>query len=136
MDQTSIGQNRKSGRSPVLLSAKIDANGVEVSVILRNLSAEGALIEGTGLPAEGATTKFVRNELNVQGRIVWVEGRYAGVAFSRRLERDEILRPCAAAAATHRTPVSLALALACRPLTDGDREWLKLWATSGAAFGD
>ena len=76
----------------MLLSAKIDANGVEVSVILRNLSAEGALIEGTGLPAEGATTKFVRNELNVQGRIVWVEGRYAGVAFSRRLERDEILR--------------------------------------------
>ena len=135
MDQSNIGHNRKSGRSPVLLSAKIDANGVEVSVILRNLSAEGALIEGTGLPAEGATTKFVRNELNVQGRIVWVEGRYAGVAFSRRLERDEILRhvpqPRQRIEPQFRRP-----GLACRPLTDGDREWLKLWATSAAAFGD
>jgi hypothetical protein len=135
MDQSSLAQNRKSGRSPVLLSAKIDVGGVEVSVILRNLSAEGALIEGAEIPPEGATTLFNRNELSVRGRIVWVEGRYAGVAFDRRLEREEMLRhvpqPRQRIEPQFRRP-----GLACRPLTDADRKWLQMWATSAKAIGD
>ena len=50
MDESSIMQNRRSNRSPVLLSAKVEVNGAEVSVILRNLSPQGALIEGRELP--------------------------------------------------------------------------------------
>jgi hypothetical protein len=127
MDQSSFAQNRKSGRSPVLLSAKIDIDGVEVPVILRNLSAEGALIEGAWLPSEGATTRFTRNELSVQGHIVWVEGRYAGVAFNRRLEREEMLRevpqPRQRVESRFRRP-----GLASSPLSQADRQMVQMWA--------
>ena len=128
MDQSSVAQNRKSGRSPVLLSAKIDVDGAQVAVILRNLSAEGALIEGGQLPPEGTTTRFTRNELSVQGRIVWVEGRYAGVAFDRRLQREEMLRqvpqPRQRIESKFRRP-----GLASRPLSEADRQMIQMWAT-------
>jgi hypothetical protein len=134
MDQSGVTQNRKSGRSPVLLSAKIDVRGVEIPVILRNLSAEGALIEGAPLPNEGATTRFTRNDLSVMGRIVWIEGRYAGLAFDRRLEREEMLRhvpqPRQRTEARFRRP-----GLASQPLTEADRQMVQMWATP-AAFRD
>lgn len=127
MDQSSAAQNRRSGRSPVLLSAKIHVDGVPLPVILRNLSADGALIEGADLPAEGATTQFTRNDLSVDGRIVWVEGRYAGVAFDRRLEREEMLRqvppPRQRIESKFRRP-----GLASRPLSEADRQMIQMWA--------
>jgi hypothetical protein len=136
MDASSIAQNRRSGRSPVLLSAKVVVDGTDVSVVLRNLSSEGALIEGANLPAEGATTSFKRNDLSVKGRIVWVEGRLAGLAFDRQLEREELLR--------HVPPKRQRLepqfrrpGLACRPLSDDERRMLHLWMTPpGLRAGD
>jgi hypothetical protein len=128
MDQSSLAQNRRSNRSPVLLSAKISAGGSEVPVILRNLSTEGALIEGSDLPVEGSSTVFRRNELSVQGKIVWVEGRYAGIAFNRPLEREELLRevprPRQRFEPQYRRP-----GLASQPLTDSDRRMVEMWAT-------
>src|SRR5438270_11721207 len=91
MDESTVSQNRRSNRSPVLLSARIEVDGAEVPVVLRNLSSEGALIEGANLPEDGATTNFHRNELTIHGRIVWVEGRYAGMLFDRVLNREELL---------------------------------------------
>jgi len=126
MDESSNIQNRRSNRSPVLLSAKIEVNGAEVSVILRNLSSQGALIEGKELPAEGAVTKFQRNELTVKGKIVWVEGRYAGMSFERPLEPDELLRhvpkPRQRVESQFRRP-----GLACEPLTEADRKMVQMW---------
>jgi len=127
MDQSSASQNRRSTRSPVLLSAKVEVGGTEVPVILRNLSAEGALVEGAQLPPEGSATIFRRNELRVDGQIVWVEGRYAGIAFTRELERAELLRevprPRQKFDQQFRRP-----GLACRPLSDADRKMVELWA--------
>lgn len=134
MDQSSLAQNRRSGRSPVLLSAKIDVDGVAVPVILRNLSAEGALIEGQHLPLEGSNTRFTRNELSVSGRIIWVEGRYAGVAFDRRLEREEMLRqvpqPRQRVEAKFRRP-----GLTSSPLSEADRQMIQMWSAP-TAFRD
>jgi hypothetical protein len=128
MDESSITQNRRSNRSTVLLSAKVDVRGAEVAVILRNLSAEGALIEGANLPREGDATVFRRNELCVTGEIVWVEGRFAGVRFDRELNREELLRqvprPRQKFEAQYRRP-----GLACRPLTDADRRMVEMWKT-------
>ena len=128
MDESSITQNRRSNRSPVLLSAKVDVGGAEVAVILRNLSAEGALIEGANLPRDGDATVFRRNELCVTGHIVWVEGRFAGVKFDRELNRDELLRqvpqPKQKFEAQYRRP-----GLACRPLSDADRRMIEMWKT-------
>ena len=45
-------KNRRSRRSPVLLAASIEVGGTSLKVKLRNLSEEGALIEGERLPEE------------------------------------------------------------------------------------
>ena len=126
MDESSIMQNRRSNRSPVLLSAKVEVNGAEVPVILRNLSSQGALIEGRELPGEGATTKFRRNDLTINGTIVWVEGRYAGLAFERPLEPEELLqhvpKPRQRVEQQFRRP-----GRACEPLTEADRKMVQMW---------
>ena len=127
MDESSITQNRRSSRSPVLLSATVDIAGNTHAVVLRNLSSEGALIEGERLPIEGSTVVFRRDALKVNGRIVWVEGRYAGLAFNRRLEREELLReiprPHRPLERQFRRP-----GFASRPLSDADRRWLQTFA--------
>jgi hypothetical protein len=92
MDESSMINNRRSRRSPVLLAAAVEVAGAQVAVKLRNHTEEGALIEGETLPLEGARTVFGRNELSVPGRVVWVQGRYAGIAFDERLNPDEVLR--------------------------------------------
>ena len=135
MDESSVTQNRRSNRSPVLLSAKVELDGAEVPVVLRNLSSQGALIEGPKLPREGATTKFRRGELTVEGKIVWIEGRLAGVLFDRQLERDELLRhvpkPRQRVESQFRRP-----GLACTPLSDADRKMIQMWATPGIVQKD
>lgn len=110
-------------------------NGTLVPVILRNLSAEGALVEGTNLPREGSATLFERNDLRVSSRIVWVEGRYAGVAFDRLLAREELLRevprPRQKFEPQFRRP-----GLTCRPLSESERKMIEMWATLPAQQGD
>ena len=129
MDESSITHNRSSRRSPVLLAASVDVSGVEQPVKLRNLSKEGALIEGECLPVEGSSTLFRRNDLRVSARVAWVEGRYAGLAFDRSLEKDEVLRnvpkPKARIQPEFRRP-----GLACRPLTAQERQMVERWMTA------
>lgn len=124
-----VAQNRKSDRSPVLLSARLERNGEAQAVRLRNLSAEGALVQADGLPAEGSEVTFERNDLRVKARIVWSECGYAGVAFERPLRREEVLRhvpkPKQTFEVQHRRP-----GLACKPLSEADRRMVQLWATS------
>ena len=126
MDESSSAQNRRSRRSPVLLAASIEVDGAFVAVKLRNLSEEGALIEGDRLPTEGAQTFFRRNELGLKGRVVWVHGNYAGVAFDTPLNREEALRqiprPKPKAQADFRRP-----GFTCRPLSTYDRQMLETW---------
>ena len=92
MDQSSIDQNRRSRRSNVLLAASIETSGAAIPVKLRNLSTEGALIEGDSLPVEGSEVMFRRNELSVGGSIAWVHGKQAGVAFARPIAQEDVLR--------------------------------------------
>ena len=92
MDESSPTQNRRFRRSNVLLSASIELSGVSLPVKLRNLSSEGALIEGDKLPVEGAEVIFRKAELTLEGRIAWVEGKRAGLAFSEKLDADLVLR--------------------------------------------
>ena len=92
MDQSTQAQNRKSRRSQVLLSATLEHGGGSQAVKLRNLSEEGALVESDKLPIEGTTVHFIRNDLNAAGRVVWVSGKYAGIAFFEKLDPAEVLR--------------------------------------------
>jgi hypothetical protein len=136
MDESTMTHNRRSRRSPVLLAASVEVDGVVVPVKLRNLSEEGALIEGDDLPPEDSVTFFERNELRLKSRVVWVQGRFAGVAFARPLKQSEVLRnvpqPRQSIRPEFRRP-----GLACRPLTDEERSMVERWMTqSPHALGD
>lgn len=126
MDESSMMRNRRSRRSPVLLAATVEVAGATVAVKLRNLSEEGALIEGDRLPLEGSTTFFQRNELRLKSRVVWVQGRFAGVAFDEPLKTEQVLRnvpaPRPKAALDYKRP-----GLACRPLSSYERKMLEQW---------
>jgi hypothetical protein len=129
MDESSTIRNRRSRRAPVLLTAVIEADGARAQVRLRNLSEEGALIESDSLPAEGSAVLFERSELRLKGRLVWVEGRYAGVAFDEPIKPEQVLRnipqPKSKLKPEFRRP-----GLACRPLTDYERRMLERWMTA------
>lgn len=126
MDESSVTQNRRSRRSPVLLAATVEIDGAPVTVKLRNLSEQGALIEGDHLPYEGAETYFKRNDMRLKSRIVWVHGKFAGVAFDTPLNREEVLRhipePKQKAPQDFRRP-----GLSCRPLSQYERSMLSSW---------
>ena len=129
MDESSITQNRRSRRSPVLLTATIYVSAIPVTVKLRNLSEEGALIESDRLPPEGSETYFERKDMRLKSRIVWVQGKYAGVAFETPLKPEELLRqiPAPKQKAQHefRRP-----GLACRPLSSHERTMVESWLAS------
>lgn len=130
-------KNRRSRRSPVLLAATIEVAGGPIPVKLRNLSEEGALIEGERLPLEGTITIFERKELRLRSRVVWVHGQFAGVAFDEPLKTEQVLRnvpaPRPKAQTDFRRP-----GLACRPLSDHERKMVERWmsASPTGSLGD
>lgn len=126
MNQTDITQNRRSRRSPVFLKANVEVDGSPVSVTLRNLSEEGALVESACLPEVGSPTRFERNELRIAGCVVWVAGRLAGIRFDKPMDRDELLRHVPKPKQRFE-PVFRRPGLACQPLSDSDRKMLETW---------
>lgn len=74
------------------MSASLELSGASLPVKLRNLSADGALVEADSLPVEGASILFRKGELSVQGRVAWVKTRHAGISFARKLDPDQVLR--------------------------------------------
>ena len=92
MDESSPSQNRKTRRSNVLMTASLELSGTSLPVKLRNLSAEGALVEGDKLPVEGASVLFRKGDLGVAGNVAWVNGRQAGINFVQKLNPEQLLR--------------------------------------------
>ena len=125
-------QNRKSRRSQVLLSATLEHGGTSQSVKLRNLSSEGALVESDKLPIEGTSVVFCRNELCTQGHVVWVNGRYAGIAFSEKLDAGAGASPCPDAAAEDSAEAAIARASRPRNMTPEQRRLAESWIWSPA----
>jgi hypothetical protein len=126
MDLSSQTQNRRSRRSNVLLAATLELSGQALPVKLRNLSAEGALVEAEKLPVEGSQLLFRRNDLAVQARVCWVAGHHAGLAFAEPLEAQVVLRhvpsPRPRMQPEFRRP-----GLACRALSPEERRLIESW---------
>ena len=119
----------------MLLAATVWYGGVPVPVKLRNLSEQGALIEGEPLPPENAETYFERKDLRLKSRVVWVHGRYAGVAFDTPLKREEVLRHVPAPKRKPNVDVDYRRpGFACRPLSEYERQNLERWLAT-APFG-
>ena len=126
MDESSFTHNRRSRRSNVFLAASIEVSGSTLPVKLRNLSSQGALIEGDGLPVEGTEILFRRKNLSVKGRVAWVANDQAGVAFNALLPQEEVLRnipkPRPRVMPDFRRP-----GLACRKLTPDEQRLVESW---------
>lgn len=128
MDESSLTQNRRSRRSPVLLAASVEVAGVVTPVKLRNLSEDGALVEGDRLPLEGSTTFFQRNDLRIKSKVAWVHGSFAGLAFNRPLQKEQVLRNIPSPRPKHQ-PDFRRPGLACRPLSPEERQLVERWMT-------
>lgn len=92
MDHSETTQNRRTRRSHVLMAASIEADGVSVMVKLRNLSPDGALVEGAQLPRVGCPVVFRKKELNLAGRVAWITAGRAGIAFDTTLDPEAVMR--------------------------------------------
>src|SRR5512141_1164325 len=83
---------RRSPRSKVFLAATLECGDRILPVTLRDLSEYGALIETEGGLTAECEVWFHRNDLREHGHVAWVEGKHAGIAFSRALKPEVVLR--------------------------------------------
>jgi hypothetical protein len=88
----SAADPRRSPRAKVFLAATLECAGGILPVTLRDLSEYGALVESEGGLSVDAEVWFCRNELRLHGHVAWVEDKQAGIAFSRALKAEVVLR--------------------------------------------
>lgn len=87
-----MNQNRKAGRANVFMKAQLECGGKSRDVKLRNLSAEGALVEGDDLPVEGTELIFRKGDIKAPAKIAWVSHHRAGVSFDVHLNKELLMR--------------------------------------------
>ena len=121
-------QNRRSRRSHVLLKATLESSGTSLAVVIRNMSPEGALVSGAGLPECGARALFHRQGLSVPGTIAWSHGGHAGIAFDTPLFPKELLRHVPPAGNRPLPNIKRRPGLTPQPLTPGERLIIERWA--------
>jgi len=126
MDESSITQNRRQRRSNVLLTAVVEYSGRSLDVRLRNLSAEGALVESENLPREGQTICFRKGDLCVSGKIVWATDKRAGIHFDNALTPEALLRHVPTPR-PRMIPEFKRPGLGAKPMTSAERSLEKVW---------
>ena len=84
-DRQSVSDLRAEIRTHLFLTAVLRAGPTQTPVHIRNLSASGALIEGSALPAAGAMVSVCRGDLSVGGIIAWRSHKQAGIAFKSNI---------------------------------------------------
>ena len=129
MNAVSVTQNRRSSRSNVMLKATLEIPGSSLTVVLRNLSQEGALVQGEKLPTEGTRVLFRRDGLSVPSRIAWSHAGHAGVEFDFPLFPRELLRHVPSAQHKAPPPIKRRPGLTAQPLTSAERALIEQWAT-------
>ena len=126
MDESGITQNRRSRRSNLLMTATLEISGRSLEVTLRNLSSDGARVEGDQLPVDGTELLFRKGGLAIGGRVIWSRGKQAGVSFSQKLDPEQVLHhippPRPRMKPDFRRP-----GLASRELTPQERKLAERW---------
>lgn len=134
MDESRLLQDRRFRRSNVLLKATLESPGGSLPVVLRNLSQEGALVQGEELPGEGSRVLFHRQGLSVPSRVAWSHSNYAGLEFDFPLFPRELLRHVPAPDRKPPPPVPMKRrpGFDAKPLSPAERQMIEQWATEGA----
>lgn len=136
MDESQATQNRRHRRSNVMMKATLECPGTSLPVLLRNLSQEGALVRGDGLPEEGSRVLFHREGLSVPSRVAWSHCGHAGIAFDYPLYPKEMLRHVPERQPKMEIPIKKRPGLSAKPLTAAERSLIEQWATEGARLGE
>lgn len=126
VDQSAPGSKRRSARTKVFLSATLEYPDRVLPVLLRNLSENGALVEAEGLAGTDCKCRLRRKELCVEGHVAWIDGNFAGIAFtdplSPKAAMEHVPTPTdrGAIEAAHHRP-----GFARREMSTQERRWLE-----------
>lgn len=82
MNQPGTSDPRAEPRTNLFLGAVIRGAGVSLPVKVRNMSASGALVEGTALPDEGTDVQLARGSLALPATVAWSAPGRCGLRFS------------------------------------------------------
>ena len=77
---------RESPRTAMFVAATAVSNNSVQPVRVRNMSRDGALLEGPALPAPGEEFELVRAHLSVSARTTWAGGNQCGVSFKAPID--------------------------------------------------
>lgn len=72
---------RSDSRSNIFVAAIISSAQFTGPVRIRNISRQGALIEGGALPSQGSRVRVSRGSLRASGIIAWSKANRAGIRF-------------------------------------------------------
>ena len=112
------------------MTATLDYSGRAVKVTLRNLSSDGAQVEGAQLPVEGTDLLFRKGDLAVAGSIIWTQGKQAGIRFEQALDPATVLNHVPVARARMATEFRRP-GLGSRALTEQERALAATWIGVG-----
>lgn len=82
LDPIGSHEGRRHERTHLFLAASLHSKAGSRPVHVRNISSNGALIEGAIVPDQGDRVILRRGSLEASADIVWKTGRKAGIAFS------------------------------------------------------
>jgi len=77
-----MSDQRTAPRSSIYLAATLYCDGSALPIKIRNISATGALLEGSSVPTDGSLVQLVRGDLIVHGLIAWSARTRCGLKFS------------------------------------------------------
>ena len=80
---------RLDPRSHVFLMAALYVGSTSLPVRVRNISAHGALLEGSNLPKEQRIVSLKRGSLASAGQIAWSTGQQCGIRFSSPIDVND-----------------------------------------------
>ena len=120
----------------MLLTATLQVPGESLTVVLRNLSAEGALVQAERLPLPGTRVLFHRQGLSAPGRVAWSHCGYAGMEFDCPLYPKEMMRHVPSAQPKMPpVPLKRRPGLGAKPLTAAERSLIETWAVEAQSVG-
>jgi hypothetical protein len=82
---------RAKPRRRVMLTARLSTPVSNERVRLRDVSPNGARIEGENLPALGTPVQLTRGTFTVFGQMIWNDGETGGVEFDEPLDEARLL---------------------------------------------
>jgi hypothetical protein len=89
------GEQRSANRARVYFAARLAAFGDEYKVKLLDVSPLGARIESDLALKVGDEVEFVRADLRLWSRVVWIDGNRAGLEFVEPVRDEEAIKALA-----------------------------------------